>query len=79
MNEEIKRKAEQLIDEMLLYMSNLNDINGATHCAILSTKNTIDALDQLKMEYIKRNYISPELIIVLHEQTEILTELESRI
>ena len=76
MNEEIKRKADELVEQFvqeLIDNSNWDAITSdGVKCAILSTKNTIETLDKM----VSNEYSDFE---IYNEQNEILKELESRI
>ena len=84
MNKGIKRKADELVEQFvqeLIDNSNWDAITSdGVKCAILSTKNTIDALNAV-VKHDKERYgiTSRGATIELDEQTEILKELESRI
>lgn len=79
MSEEIKRKATEILNN-IEKVSNFTDTNTDINLAILSTKNTIDALNAV-IRHDKERYgiISRGASIELGEQKEILKELESRI
>lgn len=83
MNEEIKRKADELVGEHLnATMSFLNErqrLINATKNAILSTKNTIEALEALAESTKIQDMYEANVCDAIDEQTAILTELESRI
>lgn len=82
-----KEKADELVEQYLQLDILVSESEGylimrnsdAVQCAILSVKHTLEVLELMKSEYIKRNYICPEIIMSLQEQTELLTELESRL
>jgi hypothetical protein len=87
MNEEIKRKCDELVEKHLSeipIMTTLFSVreNLANEHAILSTKNTIEVLNKLSSKLIlnpQLQYAFDEVAFLAYEQTEILTELESRV
>lgn len=82
MNEEIKRKADELVEKFHPHVDLMWDSWADVNCAILSTKNTIEVLNEV-VKYDKKRYgiqYTPKSAsIQLAEQKQILTELESRI
>lgn len=74
-----KEQAEELVEKYLKLNIPHYKEKHYIEVAIFSVEHTIEVLEKMKVDYIKRNYISPELIIYLDQQTEILTELKSKL
>lgn len=73
-----KEKADELILNLLPNNHDLQDFRHAKKCAILSVKHTIEVLEKAKQKAItesEEKYFNT----LINEQTELLTELESRL
>lgn len=78
---DIKEKADALIEKHRPYaytgvLVGEDETTNATKCAILSVEHTIDVLNNI---YFKTQESAREIDYAIYEQTELLTELKSRI
>ena len=78
---------EKIADELFNSMYDAEDGLGkypmcydtANQCSIIAVNRTIKVLEELKKQFIKINYKSTYLIIILHEQLELKKILEGRL